>query len=400
MYSGVDAARVRVLSVEANPADADLVARHLGDSLTARFDLRHVPTFAQGLERAADADIVLLGMPMLDIESLPKIGQMRSEASGAAIIVLLGHGDESQMLEALRLGAQDVIPKSEIEPQALRRRIRFAMVRKQEEKLLRMLKTEADALNRSRAAFLASVSHEIRTPLNAIMGFSEIIRDQRLGPVGTAAYGGYAGDIHQAGSYLLGVINDLLDLSKVDAGQMTLRETEVDLLGVVGAACLLLQGRATAGRVRVSVDLPEGLPRLRGDRDRLQQVAVNLMSNAVKFTPPGGRVTISGRRTASGELEFSVADTGVGIPADRLARIWQPFGQAEDIYMRNREGVGLGLPLTAHLVRLHGGRIEVSSTPGKGTVFTATFQRDSLVAGDAPSAVAVPELPGLKTGTW
>lgn len=391
MQSGADAAALRVLLIESNPADAALVEELFSGAVNSRFDLSAVSRFEDALPVAGNSDVALLGMPVMDFETLPRITRFREAAPGVAMLVLVGQAEEMAMLEALRLGAQDVILKTELNAQGLRRRVRFAVARKQEEKLLRMLKDESEAMNRARAALLANVSHEIRTPLNAIMGFSEVIRDQHFGAAAAQTYRDYAGDIYDSGRYLLGMINDLLDLSRVDSGRLVIADGLVDMRAVIGATCLLLQGRATTSRVRILLDLPDALPALRGDRDRLQQAIVNLVSNAIKFTPGGGRVTIGLKRLPAGQLQLAVSDTGVGIPKDQLTSIWQPFGQATNAMERNQEGVGLGLPLTAQIVRLHGGLTAAESTLGKGTTVTATFPADRVVDMPVDEPIVAPD---------
>lgn len=378
MQNGSKTAPVGVLLFEENLADADFVSRLLREAVTSKFETRLARKLEEAIAHGHEVDCILVGVAMLNEANLPWIQALDNRVPGATIIVLAGCAGEPEMVEAVRLGAQDVLLKVELEGLGLRRRIRFAIARKETERLLRAVKTGAETANHGRGLFLAKVSHELRTPLGAIMGFAEIIRDRYLGPDVAEAYCARAGDIHDSASYLLGLINDLLDVSRVDAGKMELKETRVSPREVIGSACMLLQGRAASRNVRLALDVKKALPSLRGDRDRLQQIVVNLVSNAVKFTPAGGAVTVGCDLLPDGRLAITVSDTGVGIPEDKLSVIWRPFGQVDNGHQNGREGTGLGLPMAAQLVRLHGGRIDVSSVPGAGSTFTVIFPADRL----------------------
>ena len=313
MQNSLDAAVIRVLLIEPNPADASQFEAWLDSAKSPAFEVVRAPNFEQGLSQAARMDAVLLGMPMIDVENLPRISRMRDTAPAVPLVILLGHAKEVAMLEALRLGAQDLLLKTELDEKSLRRRIRFAITRKHDERLHRML-GGADS------------------------------------PAGAA-------------------------------------EEVLDIGDAVGSACLLLQGYAATQRVRVQVDVPRGLPNLRSDRDRLRQILINLVSNAIQFTPPAGKVTVSAAMAENGSLALSVADTGVGMSKGQLALI----GRGGDSFIQEfREGTGgRGLPLTEYLVSQYGGRLQGEAEAGKGTKITAIFPAERLVkAGDAPVAGA------------
>jgi signal transduction histidine kinase len=239
--------------------------------------------------------------------------------------------------------------------------------RKRFENALQAAKEQAELASRAKTAFLANMSHELRTPLNAIIGFAEIIREQLLGPVGTAKYLDYVGDIHLSGNHLLEVINDILDLSKIESGRFELLEKPVDLERVLGSTLRLLGDKATKGNLTVRSRLPDPRPLLYGDERALKQILLNLLSNSVKFTPSGGVVEIAVELAPDGDLLLIVADTGVGFDLVDLPRALAPFGQVDTSLTRRYQGTGLGLPLVNSLTQLHGGRLEIDSKPDQGT---------------------------------
>jgi PAS domain S-box-containing protein len=241
---------------------------------------------------------------------------------------------------------------------------------------LRQAKNAAEAASAAKSKFLAHMSHELRTPLNAIIGFATILADQPAGrpdPVKTAEY---ARDIRESGMHLLALINDILDLSKIEAGKMTMDETQVVVPLVLDVVLRLVRSRAEAGRIVIETSVDDDLPGLHADEMHMRQIVVNLVSNAIKFTPPGGRVAVRGWRTDDGAVAISVSDTGVGMAEADLARLGTPFYRTEARDGRNPEGTGLGLSLTKEMVKLHGGALAITSELGRGTTVTVTFPAD------------------------
>ncbi|MGQ0677759.1 MAG: sensor histidine kinase [Rhodospirillales bacterium] len=224
----------------------------------------------------------------------------------------------------------------------------------------------SDQGGRSKAAFLASMSHELRTPLNAVIGFADIIKEQMFGPIGSDKYIEYAEEIRSSGHGLLSIINNIIDLSRIEAGQFKLRVEEADLPELVQGAVRRLADVAAAGKVNIEFDRPAAFPLVSIDPRILQQVLGNILSNAVKFTPSGGAVKVALCRIESG-IELAVTDTGIGISAEHLARMGEAFLQADDVLIRSHQGAGLGLALSKSLVSLLGGRIFISSAEGQGT---------------------------------
>ncbi|MGE0748062.1 MAG: PAS domain-containing sensor histidine kinase [Rhodospirillales bacterium] len=239
-------------------------------------------------------------------------------------------------------------------------------------------KSQAELANRTKSDFLANVSHELRTPLNAILGFSEIVSDQLLGPCNVPQYIEYAQDIHTSGRHLLEVINDILDLSKLEAGKMELHEETLDLGQVIDASLRLVHERAAHHGVVLAVEAPV-LPLLRGDARILKQALLNLLSNSIKFTPEGGSVTIRALVEANDDLCIEVADTGIGIAPEDLARVMEPYGQANTEVVRRHAGTGLGLPLVKKLIELHGGSVAIASSVGAGTTVTMRLPAERVL---------------------
>jgi len=245
--------------------------------------------------------------------------------------------------------------------------------RRQAEMGLLRAKEQADFANRSKSEFLANMSHELRTPLNAIIGFSEIIKDQMFGSAGQPQYVEYAKDIYDSGQLLLSLINDILDMSKIEAGKRNLQETVLDVGSIVQSVARLVAARAKEGKVKLNVHVPSNFPALKGEEKAMKQILTNLLTNAVKFTPEGGGVTLSAMMDADDRITISVIDSGIGIAPEDIAVALAPFGQIESALSRKHQGTGLGLPLTKALVELHGGTLDLKSELGVGTTVVLTF---------------------------
>jgi signal transduction histidine kinase/HAMP domain-containing protein len=245
---------------------------------------------------------------------------------------------------------------------------------KEREESLRRAKREAEAANASKSRFLANMSHELRTPLNAIIGFSEIISGQLFGKVGNARYLDYSHDILRSGRHLLAVINDVLDLSKSEAGKMVLSARETDMSQVLGDCVAMVREQCTDAALDLQTTGLEQPLLMTGDAAKLRQIFLNLLSNSIKFTEKGGRVSLSAGATAEG-VAVTVADTGIGMDPEDVEIAFQPFGQVDNRLERRYEGTGLGLPLTKALVDLHRGAIAIDSARGRGTRVTVTFPR-------------------------
>jgi len=247
------------------------------------------------------------------------------------------------------------------------------------EAALRQAKEEADAANRAKSEFLGTMSHELRTPLNAIIGFTEIMKEGVMGPIDNPHYRSYVADIHFSSTHLLNLINEILDVTKAEAGKLEVQEQVFDLRDVIEAVVRISGPPIDKAGVTVTVDLPADLPRLRADEGKTRQVFFNLIGNAVKFTPAGGRIDISGRFDGETGLSIIVADTGIGIAPADLKRVLEPFVQVDSSLSRRHQGTGLGLPAVKGIMELHRGTIELQSTVGGGTKVTITFPPDRAV---------------------
>ncbi len=226
-------------------------------------------------------------------------------------------------------------------------------------------KTRAESANRSKSEFLANMSHELRTPLNAVIGFSEIMSQEMFGPLGAAKYSEYAFDIGKSGQFLLDVINDILDMSKIEAGRVELELSDVDLRSVLEDVLRLVGPRAAEGKINLKLDLNEG-PHIHADRRALKQVFINLISNAIKFTPEHGSVTVKASATQQG-VNIQIIDTGIGIPQRDIQKLGRPFEQVENQFTKSKGGSGLGLAISKSLIDLHGGHLSITSKEGHGT---------------------------------
>ena len=241
--------------------------------------------------------------------------------------------------------------------------------RKQIEAELYAAREIAEQSNKAKSVFLANMSHELRTPLNAIMGFSELMTQELFGPLGDPHYAEFAGDIFRSGKHLLEIIGDILDLAKVETGQLGLDEQEVEIVGLVRGSERLVSEPARHRDIALTVTVPDGPVRVQADPTRLRQILLNLLSNAIKFTPEHKSVALSCGRDGDA-LYLRVADTGIGMKPEDLAKVMQPFHQVDNSFSRRYEGTGLGLPLTQSLVELHGATMTIDSVPDVGTTVT------------------------------
>ncbi len=247
---------------------------------------------------------------------------------------------------------------------------------------------QARQANKAKSAFLANMSHELRTPLNAIMGFSEVMKEQHLGPVNNPRYLGYAADIHSSGRYLLGIINDILDLSKIEAGKMSVENAEqFPLRHSLEGSLAMVSDLGEKYGVHVIGDMPPDHVQLVAVDRMIRQIMINLLGNAIKFTPVGGSVRVSGAALDCGGYAVTVQDSGIGMTDAEIVQAMTPFGQVENKMTATHNGTGLGLPLAKAMLELHDGTLAISSMPGRGTRIVLNFPASRIRSGrSAPAA--------------
>lgn len=301
----------------------------------------------------------------------------RCEVSGIPVF-----NDATGRFEGYRGAGSDVTRQYEAD-QALKRSedmLRQALEELKGKNLqLEIALAQAESSVKAKTEFLANMSHELRTPLNAILGFSEILERETFGALGDSRYKGYVRNVLESGHHLLDIINDLLDMAKVESGHLEMNEESVDLGELVGSCMRLMSEQASAHKLRLSSNVSRDRFLLWADGRLVKQMVLNLMSNAIKFTSEGGTVAVDARRMSEGRLAVSVADTGVGIEPQDIERALAPFGQVDAAMTRAHEGTGLGLPLVKAMIELHDGEFILNSTPGEGTTATIVFPNDRLM---------------------
>lgn len=256
-------------------------------------------------------------------------------------------------------------------------------LRKQMEESFKVARNQADSSNRSKSNFLANMSHELRTPLNAIIGFSELMIKGTFGAVGNEKYQEYLEDIHMSAGHLLDIINEVLDMSKIEAGRLELIEENFDIGDIISSVCRMVSSRVFASNIELVIDIEDGLPLVFADYRLIRQVLINLVSNAIKFSPAGSEIKVNAKRAPKNKgLIISVIDCGVGIAEDKIAKALEPFGQVDDNpdqrHIHN-QGTGLGLPLAKAMVEMHGGKFLIKSKVGVGTTASFTLPSPRII---------------------
>jgi len=368
---------IALLLVEDNPGDARLAREMLAEEPMYRFAVTQVGTVAEAIAQldAGPFDIALLDLSLPDTGGLEGLARLRTHRPSLPIVILTGQHDDRVALEALQEGAQDYLVKGIEQGNYIARAVRYAIERKKAEMMLLDALEQAKLANRAKTEFLAAMSHELRTPLNAIIGFAEMMKRQLMGPLGNTTYLEYSDAVHQSGLHLLGIVNDVLDLAKIEAGKAELSDERVDVRQTVEASLRMVRERAAAANIEIGSTFGHNVSEITADRRKLLQILVNLLSNSIKFTPAGGRVWITGNLSDDGDLALAISDTGIGMAESDIPTALMPFGQIDSALSRKYDGTGLGLPLTQRLVELHGGTLTINSAVGVGTTVTALFPK-------------------------
>jgi len=387
----------RVLVVDDDPEDFYTVERLLRRASNSAYEITHIDNYADAIValQSARFDVALLDY-FIGEHSASDIVHAVGSDTRVPFIMLTGKDVLGPEREALLSGAFDFLDKNDLNPPSLTRSIDFALNRfqieyqlRRSEERLRIAQEEADQANRTKSEFLAHMSHELRTPLNAILGYSEILKDDVFTHGLSVQYRDYAQAVHRSGHHLLNLINDLLDLSKIEAGACTLDIRSNALMPMIEEVLTLFVPIAAERNVRITCDIPPSMTRMRADERAVKQALVNLVSNAVKFSNEGGEVTIMGRETKAAST-LSVIDRGVGIPPEEVEAALKPFEQTSSAAHANTNGTGLGLPITRLLVEQHNGTLTLNSAPGKGTRITLQFPKELQAQKDDARLVKLP----------
>jgi signal transduction histidine kinase len=352
----------------------DLLSNHGYQTLTATSTAGAVDILTR-----YDVQVAMLDIHLGQLSGIEVLSQLKAQWPDLIVIMMTAVTETQSAVEALRRGAYDYCDKAESTNEMVLvldrcfERARLLAQMKEAHEQLRAAKEEAERANKSKSEFLANMSHELRTPLNAVIGFSQLMASEYFGPHSDPRYREYAQDIHESGRHLLEVINDILDLSKAEAGQLQLEEDMLDINRVIGAAVRIVRARAEEAGLTLVVKAVEDGPGFRGDERKLKQILLNLVSNAIKFTPEGGRVEIAATLDWNKGLSVSVRDTGIGVDPADIPKMLEPFVQLDAGANRRYQGTGLGLSLVMAFTELHGGTLSIESALGQGTTATVPF---------------------------
>ncbi len=333
-------------------------------------------------------ELIFLDAMMPRVDGFAACVETRKRPYGAHVPVLMVTGlDDTEFIDrAYKAGATDFITKP-INWPLFNHRARFLLRYGRIQRKLHEAMERAELASRAKTEFLASMSHELRTPLNAIIGFSEVLKRELLGPLGQERYREYSKDINESGVHLLNLISDILEYSKSESGKLRLIESELDLTQLLSSCIRQLGARAEVAGVTLGRDGVDQTIRFFGDERKLRQVFLNVLSNAIKFTPASGEVRVALTRDDRGDVQIRVADTGIGIAPEDMPKVFAAFGQVDNAWTRRHEGAGLGIPLAKAMVELHGGQLNVESNVGTGTVVTLRLPRDRVLRGNVRLAV-------------
>ncbi len=368
-----DTHTIKVLLIDDDEDDALLTREIFGEinrkDTLARYELTWEKDGIKGFDALCQDryHVALLDNYVGGRTGIEIVGDAVAAGSNTPMILLTGAGNEDLDFAAMEAGASDYLEKRNLSASLLDRSIRYSIRSARARADLEAARDAAEAANRTKSEFIANMSHELRTPLNAIIGFSDIMLRELKGPIGNETYIDYICEIRQSGEHLLNLIISILDISKIEAGKTVLVEEEFDLTAIVKSSIAMVAPRAEATGLTIETKLEAGCEKLFGDARAFKQVILNLLSNAVKFTDRGGLITVSAKLREDHGISIAVADTGIGIPADSISRILEPFEQAGSTLTRRWDGIGLGLPIVTRLMELHNAKLAIDSVENEGT---------------------------------
>ncbi len=372
---------IELLIIEDNPGDARLAQEMLSEATEASFICTIAKSLKEGLwllERRRFA-VLLLDLSLPDSSGTKGVRSVRREFPKVPIVVLTGLNDRQLASEALQVGAEDYLVKGHSTADAMARSILYSIDRHKAEEMLRAAKEKAELASRAKTEFLATMSHELRTPLNAIIGFSEVLLSEALGPLGHDRYKEYVSDIRSSGTHFLALVDEILDISRIECGRIELEESAIDLAELIDFCLAPFEETIAAKGLDLSIRANGRASRVYGDRRMFKKILINLLSNAVKFTPAGGKIDLRADLDERGRFAISLVDTGIGIDKKDVDRILQPFERGETAFSRTHDGAGMGLALAKSLIEVHGGDLEIDSQPGRGTRVVLHLPRDRVV---------------------